>query len=254
MLKKIVNLTVEGIKLSGQLHLPGTSRNYPAVCVCHGIPSGKPRDPDDGGYPAFAEKICRDGFAVLIFNFRGTGESDGNLDMLGWTRDLETAIDYLWNLPEVDKAHLSLLGFSGGAAVSVFVAAKDKRISHVAACACPAEFSFFTEANEAPSIVDHFRNIGAIRDADFPHSAEEWFNGFRVISPIDHVAGITPRSLLIVHGNMDETVDISHAYRLYDTAGNPKEIAIIDGAGHRLRQDERTLAVVLKWLKSQYHD
>ncbi len=50
---------------------------------------------------------------MLIFNFRGTGASGGNLDILGWARDLIAAIDYLWSLSEVDKSHLSLLGFSG---------------------------------------------------------------------------------------------------------------------------------------------
>ena len=107
MIKKPVILEVEGINLSGQLYLPGEEASSPTVCVCHGIPSGKPPDPDDGGYPLLAENTCREGLAVLIFNFRGTGESDGNLDMLGWTRDLGAAIDYLWGLPEVDKAHLS---------------------------------------------------------------------------------------------------------------------------------------------------
>ena len=252
MLKRTATLTVDNIKLYGQLYLPGGRGNYPTVCICHGIPSGKLRDPNDGGYPAFAEKFCAEGFAAFIFNFRGTGESEGNLDMLGWTRDLETAIDYLWSLPEIDNNHLALLGFSGGAAVSIYVASRDKRVSYVAVCACPAEFDFFVEANEAQSVAEHFHSIGAIRDSRFPLSVEKWFNGFMKISPVDYVAEITPRALLIVHGDKDETVDVSQARRLYDTAGDPRQISIIDGAGHRLRQDERTLDIVLKWLKSRY--
>ncbi len=84
-------------------------------------------------------------------------------------------------------------------------------------------------------------------------SLEEWFNGFTTISPIDKVAEISPRALLIVHGDKDETVGVSHAYRLYDTTGDPKQITIIDGAGHRLRQDERSMAIAIKWLKSRYY-
>ena len=251
MLQEIVVLEVEGIIISGQLYLPGNKTKYPTVCVCHGIPSGKPSDPGDGGYPLLAERICSEGFAVFIFNFRGTGDSGGNLDILGWTRDLKAVIDYLQGLAEVDKSHLSLLGFSGGAAVSVYVASQDSRISCVAACACPAEFTFFTEVNEAQSIIDHFRSIGAIRDAGFPLSAREWFDGFGLVSPIKCVAGITPRSLLLVHGSKDETVDVSHVHRLYEEAGEPKQVIIIDGAGHRLRQDDRAMAIVVDWLKSQ---
>jgi len=252
MVSKNVTLKVEGLKLIGQLYLPdeGDHTPYPTVCVCHGIPNKSP-DPSDRGYPLLAEKICHQGFAVLIFNFRGTGASGGNLDILGWTRDLEAVIDYLCPLPEVDRSHLSLLGFSGGAAVSVYVAAQDKRVSSVVTCACPAEFSFLTEVSEPQSVIDHFRSIGAIKDKSFPSSTEEWFGGFRLISPIKYVAGIAPRPLLVVHGSQDEVVDVSHAYRLYHKAGEPRQIIIVDGAKHRLRQDDRAMAIVMDWLKSQ---
>jgi len=251
MVKKAVVLEVEGINISGQLYLPTDKAPYPTVCVCHGIPARVPDPGEARGYPLVAERICREGFAVLIFNFRGTGASGGNLDVLGWTRDLKVVIDYLCTLPEVDKSRLSLLGFSGGVAVSVYVASQDSRVSCVAACACPAEFTFITEADEPRSVIDHFRSTGAIRDEDFPQSAEEWLNDFRLVRPVEYVAGIAPRPLLLVHGSKDETVDMSHAYRLYDKAGEPKQMIVVDGAGHKLRQDDRAMAIVIDWLKSQ---
>ncbi len=253
MISKIVTLEVEGLKIVGQLYLPGGDDQapYPTVCVCHGIPSGAPPDPGDGSYPLLAERICQEGLAVFIFNFRGTGVSGGNLDMLGWARDLKAAIDYLCTLPELDRSHLSLLGFSGGAAVSIHVASRDTRISSVVACACPAEFTFLTNIGNPSSVIDRFYRIGVIRDKNFPPSVEEWINGFGLISPIKYIAGIAPRPLLLVHGNNDETVDVSHAYKLYARAGEPKQIIIVDGAGHRLRQDDRAMAIVIDWLKSQ---
>jgi len=155
----------------------------------------------------------------------------------------------LWSIPEVDKGQISLLGFSGGAAVAIYVAARDSRVSCVAACACPAEFSFVTEVSSPGDVVDHFRHIGVIRDRNFPSSAEEWLSGFREICPIDYVAGIAPRPLLFVHGDKDETVDVSHAGSLYEKAGEPKQLVIIAGAGHQLRQDERAIKKVIDWLK-----
>jgi dipeptidyl aminopeptidase/acylaminoacyl peptidase len=252
MITSDVVLQVDGIDISGRLYLPGrTGRTlYPTVCVCHGIPSGNPPDPDDGGYPMLAETICSRGFAVFIFNFRGTGTSGGNLDMAGWTRDLKAAVDYLYDLPEVDRSNLSLLGFSGGAAVSVYVAAQDTRISSVVACACPAEFHF----DDALPLVEHYRSIGAIRDKDFPPSAGEWIVGFRLVSPVEYVAGIAPRSLLLVHGNRDETVDVSQAYELYGKAGEPRQLIIVAGAGHQLRRNERAMAIVMDWLESRCTD
>jgi len=251
MLTKATTLKVDSIDILGQLYQPNDRSQYSTVCVCHGIPSGNPSDYNDRGYPELAERICQDGFNVFIFNFRGTGSSGGNFDILGWTRDLKVVIDYLWARPEVDRSHLSLLGFSGGAAVSVYVASQDDRVSRVAACACPAEFTFFTKADEPQSLVDHFRSIGAIRDEDFPLSIEDWSNGFRLIRPIKNIAGIAPRPLLLVHGNQDDVVEVNDAYRLYAQAGEPKEIIIVNGAGHRLRRNDKAMTAVTSWLKSQ---
>lgn len=252
MIRK-VTLDIEGINISGQLHLPEGRVPYPTVGVCHGIPAHRPGPGDNGGYPLLAEKICREGFAVFIFNFRGTGDSGGNLDLPGWTRDLAGVIDCLSSLPEVDRSCLSLLGFSGGAAVSVYVAARDSRVSGVAACACPAEFGFVSDVGQPSSVVAHFRDIGVIRDEYFPPSVEEWLEGFRMVRPIEYVAGIAPRPLLLVHGRRDETVDVSQARKLFKKALEPKQLVVLDGAGHRLRQDDRAVAVVIDWLKARCH-
>lgn len=252
MNKRAVTLDLDGLKIVGRLYLPGGGGGapYPTVCICHGIPAQKPAG-HESGYPLFAERICRQGFAVFIFNFRGTGDSGGNLDMLGWTEDLKAVIDYLCALPEVDVSRLSLLGFSGGAAVSVCVASRDSRVAFVVACACPAEFTFFDKVDDPQSVVDYFRSLGTIRDKDFPPSAEEWFRGFKLVRPVEYVAGIAPRPLLLVHGNRDEVVNVSHARRLYDGAGEPRQLIIVDGVGHRLRHDEKAMALVIDWLKAR---
>ncbi len=242
-------LEVDGLNITGQLYLPAGQIPYPTVVICHGIPARIP-DPSNRGYPLLAERICREGFAVFIFNFRGSGASGGNFDIAGWTRDLVAVVDYLWALPEVDRCRLSLLGFSGGAAVSVYVASQDNRLSSIVTCACPAEFNLFTR-NDPQSVIEHFRSIGIIRDENFPDFIEEWVGGFSLISPISYIAGIAPRPLLLVHGSQDEVVAVSDAYRLYDAAGEPKQLVIVEDAGHRLRQDDRAIATVIDWLKSK---
>ena len=250
MHNEIVTLKVDGLNIAGQLYLPDGDGPFPSVCICHGIPAGRP-DPGAKGYPLLAERICHHGFATFIFNFRGTGPSDGNFDILGWARDLQAVIDYLYVLPKVDKFCFSLLGFSAGAAVSIYVAAHSKKVSSVVTCACPAEFIFLTKPGGPSPVIDHFRNIGIIRDNDFPHSNEDWLNNFRQVSPVKHVSRIAPRPLLLVHGNQDELVDVSHAHKLYDKAGEPKQIIIVDGVGHRLRQNDNAMVIVINWLKSQ---
>ena len=246
---KPVNLEVDDITITGQLYIPEV--DFPAiVCICHGIPSGKPRDPSDGGYPALAERLYNEGFAVLIFNFRGCGDSGGNLDIAGWSRDLGAAIDFLSYQPEIKGHHVALLGFSGGAAVSIYNAAHDERVSSVVSCASPAEFDF--KEAEHRQTIEHFHSIGAIRDAVFPPSIEEWFGGFKMVTPLKHIARIAPRPVMIVHGLKDETVNISHACRLYSLAGELKRLSILEDAGHRLRQNEDAVEIIIDWLKYLY--
>jgi alpha/beta superfamily hydrolase len=96
-----IRLKADGLELRGDLHIPSRDMAYPALCICHGIPATPP-DPADKGYALLAERFCDAGFATLIFNFRGTGRSEGNLDILGWTRDLRAAVDLLYSLNEVD--------------------------------------------------------------------------------------------------------------------------------------------------------
>jgi len=247
-----VTLNSGGISLVGSFFAPDRGDGYPTICLCHGIPSGQPPTPGDGGYPELAEWFCKAGYAVLVFSFRGAGESGGNIDMVGWTEDVKTAVDYLYELPEVDSSRIALVGFSGGAAVSVVEAAKDKRVAGVAALACPAEFELFLKDGNPKDMVAYFRNIGTIRDDDFPHSPEEWFKGFGIVRPLDYVVDMANRPLLLVHGDKDETVDVSHAYQMYDKASEPKKLVILEGAGHRLRQEERAMQAVLEWLNTEF--
>ena len=245
-----VSLTVDGLRLAGQLHIPSGGAVHPALCICHGIPAGLP-NPTDAGYALLAERFCRAGFLTLIFNFRGTGASEGNLDMLGWSRDLNSAIGFLHSLEQVDRKRLCLLGFSGGAAVSVYTTARDPRVSLLATCACPADFRFLAQRETPAETIERFRQIGAIRETGFPPLIQEWTRGFETITPVNWIDGVAPRPLLLVHGDADDVVPLDHAYMLYRKAREPRELKVMPGAGHRLRVEEAAMAFVLDWLKAR---
>ncbi|UCD08546.1 MAG: alpha/beta fold hydrolase [Dehalococcoidales bacterium] len=240
-------LNVDEIDITGRLYIPDDDRTvFPTVCICHGIPSGNPANPDDGGYPLLAEQVCSRGYAVFIFNFGGAGTSGGNLDMMGWTRDLDAVINYLYDRPEIGTSFFVLLGFSAGAAVSVYTAAHDSRVTAVIACSCPAEFGFL----DPESALERFRRIGTIRDKNFPESVSAWAEGFRKVSPIDCIQNISPRPVVIIHGEEDNVVPISHAHRLIDRSGEPRSLFNVPGAGHKLRNNEQALEKVFEVLES----
>ena len=234
----------------GRLYWPQTKaeKPYPALCLCHGIPARAP-DPSDRGYAALAERFCAEGFLVLIFNFRGAGESGGNFDILGWSWDLEAMLGLLYEQEQVDRSRLSVMGFSGGAAVAVYVAARDQQICSLVTCASPAQFSKFVTSEGLDELIAQLRSIGTIKDSDFPPSLEKWAQGFETITPLNCVHYISPRPLLIVHGDGDDVVDPGQAQMLYDKAGEPKELFMVPGGGHRLRIDETAMTKALEWLK-----
>jgi dipeptidyl aminopeptidase/acylaminoacyl peptidase len=245
-----IRLKADGLELAGELHISSRDKVHPALCICHGIPA-VPYDPTDRGYTLLAQRFCHAGFITLIFNFRGAGKSEGNLDILGWTRDLQAALNFLYNLKEVDKTRFCLLGFSGGAAVSVYTAAHDPRVSSVVTCACPADFHSLTQKETPLDTIERFRQIGVIRDKDFPLSIEEWQRGFETVSPIKWINKISPRPLLLVHGDADELIPLEHAHKLYQKAKEPKELKIIPGARHKVRLEKAAMDFVLDWLKAR---
>ena len=247
-----VVLSSDELMLAGEVYLPDDPcGSYPAICLCHGIPAVKYNPEEKGGYPELAARFCQAGFVAMAFNFRGAGPSQGNIDMPGWADDLSAAIDFLCMVPEVNKQKICLLGSSGGAATCVYVAAQDKRISAVATFACPAEFDFMANSDAVDALITSFREIGIIKEPDFPRSREKWLDGFNKVKPLDYIDKISPRPLLLVHGDQDEVVPLRHAEALYNKAGDPRDLVVLPGAGHRLRQDERAVDAAMAWLKKQ---
>lgn len=247
MKKQQIDIRSDGLRLWGELYRPDGSPS-PALVICHGIP-GAPPVPGDKGYPELAQRFCQEGFLTLLFNFRGAGESQGNFDILGWTRDLASAIDCLYTVKDMDRSRLSVMGSSGGAAVAIYVAAHDPRITSVIAAASPADFSILGGSKGILDLLEHSRRVGIVKDPRFPPSVEDWAKGFQTVSPRRWIGHISPRPILILHGSDDELVPVSQAWELYRHAGEPKEIRVIPGAGHRLRLEQKAMSAALEWLK-----
>jgi len=245
-----ISWQVDNITLVGKLYIPPGTNKHPAVCISHGIPA-VPYNAGDSGYSLLAQRFSDAGFTTLIFNFRGTGESQGDLDMAGWAHDLQGAINYLYQQKTTKISSLCLLGFSAGAAISVYVAAHDARISSVVSCACPAEFTTLVNKKNALGAIQHFRDIGAIRNKDFPSSILGWIKGFESVKPIGCIDKVSPRPLLLIHGDADEIIPVGDAHRLYHRALKPKDLAIIQGAQHKLRLEEAAIATIFAWIAAR---
>jgi len=240
---------LEGIKLKGQIYYPEEPRGkYPGLCLCHGLPRGA--YPNDRGYPGLAEWFSQAGFVTVIFNFRGAGESEGNFDILGWTRDLQATLGFMKGIKQIDSNRISFMGFSAGGAVSIYVASRNTDVSAVISCASPTVSMLGNSRDIAEHYVAEFRKVGIIKDEDFPPSLDDWMDGFNHVYSLEWLKGISPRPLLIIHGTDDDVVPVQSAWALYESAKDPKDIVIVEGAGHQLRTCKVAMDTALHWLKS----
>ncbi len=243
------SLKSDGITIRGKVMFPSAepSMQYPTLIICHGIPgSGVDRPADDPGYDALLERFSSIGMACVFFNFRGCGDSGGDFDIMGWTRDLRAVIDKVVNLPHIDPTRIVLLGFSGGAATAICVSADNSNVYALASVCSPSTFEIFEK--DPSEIVEDFRKRGLIRTADFPQDQDQWVKSFKEVQPEKWISYFKGKSLLIVHGDADELIPVSQAEDLFKKApAGIKELRIIPGGEHRLRINQECLQMLSSW-------
>ncbi|MFD7786811.1 alpha/beta fold hydrolase [Streptomyces nojiriensis] len=130
---QVVNMPGAGIDTSYFTAGGGTERR-PAVLLGHGFGGSK----DD--VRAQAERLARDGYAVLTWSARGFGRSEGRIGMNDpayEVKDVSRLVDWLAARPEVrlDAAGDPRVGVSGasyGGAVSLLAAGHDPRVDAIA--------------------------------------------------------------------------------------------------------------------------
>ena len=243
----------EGIELDGHLARPpgrpAAGEPVRGLVLCHGFPAG-PRGAAKSAetYPELADRLAADaGWAVLTFNFRGTGDSGGDFSISGWLADLRAAVDYLVHVEGVEGVWLA--GFSTGGSLAICAAADDDRVAGVAALAAPADFHDW--ASDPNRFLEYARHVGVVRTRGFPEDFDSWSRELAEIRPVTAIPKVPPRPILIVHGADDDVVPLLDARGLADSAGGDVELRVLTGAGHRLRHDPRAIAVLSGWLDRQ---
>ncbi len=226
-------------------------RNYhlPSLLFCHGIPAGETISSQrKKGYVFWGRFFARHGYPTVLFNFRGTGESGGNLNLKEWAGDLQEVIDGYTRKVDPSCPGLVLVGFSAGAAVAVEAAAVDSRVKAAALGACPAHFNFFFEALTLDGVLAWMKNVGFFREAHYPSDPEQWQKDFLSVRPEEKIHLLSPRPVLFLQGQEDDMVPWQHAQKLYEKAGIPKKLVTFPRLGHRLRSYPRVFYSILKWL------
>jgi putative redox protein len=243
-----------GPTLSGFLARPNFSAASGAgrhgVVLSHGFPetwhnAGSP----SYGYPQLATRLAAEtGAAVLTFDFRGTGGSQGDFSLAGWRADLAAAAQTLAGVPGIEK--IWLVGFGAGGTLCICAAGEDPSIAGVAVFAAPAEFAEHGADTRRHAV--QAKSSGVVPSRGYPPAPAEWARELKEVRPTRLVASIPPRPFLIVHGANDDIVPITDARELADAANETAELRILAGADHMLMHDPRAIALLLGWFDRHF--
>lgn len=213
-------VTTDGLTLRGWF--AGAGRGA-AVVLVHGLNGNR------CGVLADAGLLWQAGFDVLLFDLRGCGESAGELVTLGYreVEDVRAAVAFVRQQPGVVK--VGLLGHSLGGATVLRAAA---RLPEVDAVVAQSAFSSLEDniANGVEKVV----GLPAFPFAPLVVYFAEQASGLRAsdVRPIDDLAAIAPRPLLLVHGALDDLMPVANAYALQAASPGPVELYILPDAGH----------------------
>lgn len=123
-----VSFYSEGSQIAGILRLPDDAGPFPGIVQGPGWLGLK----DAKLYLPYHQALTEAGFAVLIFDYRGFGESGGDPGRLSprlQLEDLINAVTYLQTLNEIDDHRIGVFGSGGtGGGNAVMLSAADSRV------------------------------------------------------------------------------------------------------------------------------
>jgi len=149
--------TAAGVTLAGTLTLPKGAGPFPSALLIAG--SG-PNDRDEAlashrPFLVLADHLTRKGIAVLRYDKRGIGKSNGSTDKattVDLAADAQAGVAYLKTRKEIDPAKIALIGHSEGAMIAPLIASRTKDVAWVVLLAAPATFGEETLLNQSELI------------------------------------------------------------------------------------------------------
>ncbi len=147
---------------------------------------------------------------ILAFDYRGYGRSAGSPSETGLFQDVRAAYRHLVEVIARPPNEILLFGHSLGGAVAVDCALD----CQVAGLVVQSSFTHIRDAAKAmfPTLPLH---LAATRQ-------------FRSVEKVDKIG--VPK--LFIHGECDESVPVELGRRLFEVAGEPKDLYIVGRAGH----------------------
>ena len=168
------------------------------------------------------------GYGVLLFSYRGYGESDG--DPLGFSYgareslDVDAAANYLHNIQRTPA--IGAIGHSAGAVAIILSAARNPHIDVVVAASPFASVEEIWTTNRPKAIPTPIYDL-MMRTSELRKGFER-----SQVRPVDVIGQIAPRPILIIHGMNDQRITEEQVLALVNQAGEPKEMWWMGSLSH----------------------
>lgn len=175
-----------------------------------------------------AKKLTFEGYNVLMFDFRNSGESNGKMTTIGYyeTYDILAAVEFA---KSKGSNQIGLLGWSMGASASLLAAERSENVKAVIADSPFSDFNTyiseqFTYWTKLPNQMSPFivKTAETILGLDYDK-----------VSPADAAAQMknTETAIMLIHGKKDNAISYKHSLEIKEK--NPHaELWLIQDAGH----------------------
>ena len=249
--EELVSVGPHGSRIHGMLHLPHAGSDpVPAALILHGFTGSS--SSDNRLLVRLARHLTSHGIGTLRFDFRGSGQSEGefaDMTLGGEIADAALLLDWLAARPEVDARHLGVVGFSVGGAIARCLLARRPAIRAAVLLAPVAHPLEVLVRGATPEQLAGQGGPGPI-DARGEGLGPAFVAELPSIRPLDLADGAgTP--LRVIHGTADPTVPFSEGDAYYRAATGPRSLVAIEGADHgfyALPWREQVLTASTEWL------
>lgn len=266
-----ITMPGSGFNIAGTLTRPKDDRQarngrFPAVVLHTGSGVGD-RDGLAAGVPTLGQlagALAEAGFLAVRYDKRGYGQTGGRAEsatMSDFAEDLRSVVKYLERRRDVDRRRVAVVGHSEGAWVALLAASRENDIDAVVSIAAPAGTGAEVVLDQQRRALEAMKVPDAERQAkidlqkrilsavvtgkgwdDIPPDVRKqadtpWFQSLLTFDPAKVIDNVD-QPILILHGELDRQVPVSHAEQLAKMAekGDSRavELVTVIGVNHLL--------------------
>jgi pimeloyl-ACP methyl ester carboxylesterase len=230
--EELITASSHGQRIHGMLHLPKEEMGpVPAVLLLHGFTGSS--SSDNRGLVQQARHLAANGIAALRFDFRGSGQSEGEfseMTLAGETDDAVVMLDFLAARDEVEATRLGVLGWSLGGTIAALLLARRPALKAMVLWAPVAHpFELWTR-NSTPEQLATRDQLGYV-DTGGEAVGSACIAESPSVKPLAALQNATV-PLRVVHGTADSTAPLSEGEAYVEAVSGPRELTQIQGADH----------------------